>query len=135
VGLAASGTMHLRVRLDQENRQIMYVQKRLAAALAVVVTAAAAAPAVAGAAIPAPSFAPPGLPDNSQLCLHGIVDPGPFGPMGPYGPLGPYGANGPLHGSPNPIGNAATCGGLLTYVLRGGTLDQFVQGNLQASGN
>jgi hypothetical protein len=50
--------------------------------------------------------------------------------MGPYGAYGPYGPNGPLHNQPNPIGNAASCGGLFTFILRGGTLDSFVQGSL-----
>jgi hypothetical protein len=107
----------------------MHVPKRIAAALAVSATLAAALPAAAGAATPSL----PGLPgggSRADICLSGIPDLGPFGPMGPYGPSGPYGANGPLHGQANPIGNAATCGGLLTYVLRGGTLQSFVQGSL-----
>jgi hypothetical protein len=74
----------------------------------------------------------PQLQDPSTICLSGITDLGPFGVMGPYGPLGPYGPNGPLAGRPNPIGNAATCGGLITYILRGGTLSSFVQANINS---
>lgn len=101
-------------------------RKTLAAATAVGVLAVAA-PMSASAAVPT---LPNPLTPNPNLCLSGVVDPGPFGPMGPYGPQGPYGANGPLHGQANPIGNAATCGGLLTYVLRGGTLSSFVQNSI-----
>jgi hypothetical protein len=103
--------------------------KRIAAALAVTAAFAGAVPAAASAA--APAF--PGLPGGGSLaniCLSGIPDPGPFGPMGPYGASGPYGPNGPLHGQPNPIGDAASCGGLLTYILRGGTLQSFVQASI-----
>jgi hypothetical protein len=109
------------------------LRKRLLAASAVTALLASAVPlAAANAALPPL----PGLPgsDNSQICLHGIVDPGPLGPMGPYGPLGPYGKNGPLNGQPNPIGNAATCGGALTFFLRGGNLTSFVNGNLASVG-
>jgi hypothetical protein len=90
----------------------------------------------------APTLAPPvpaalpqltlNAPDTSNICLSGFADPGPFGPNGPYGQFGPYGPGGPLAGRPNPIGNAAQCGGLLTFVLRGGTLDSFVQGNINS---
>jgi hypothetical protein len=83
----------------------------------------------ANAAVPNVSLPNP-LQPNPNLCLSGIVDPGPFGPLGPYGPSGPYGANGPLHGQPNPIGNAATCGGLFTYILRGGNPASFVQNSI-----
>lgn len=103
--------------------------KRIAAALAVTAAFAGAVPAAASAAPPA--F--PGLPGAvlpANICFSGIPDPGPFGPMGPYGPSGPYGPNGPLHGQPNPIGDAASCGGLLTYIMRGGTLDSFVQASI-----
>jgi hypothetical protein len=55
--------------------------------------------------------------------------------MGPYGPKGPYGPNGPLAGQPNPIGDAATCGGLFTYIVRGGDLSSFVNGNLASVGH
>lgn len=110
----------------------MSLRKRLFAATAATALLASAAPlATAGAAVPPL----PGLPgSNPQLCLHGIVDPGPLGPMGPYGPLGPYGKDGPLHGQPNPIGDAATCGGALTFFLRGGDLTSFVNGNLASVG-
>jgi hypothetical protein len=107
----------------------MHVPKKLAAALAACAVLAAAAPVAANAAT-APML-PTGDP-NANLCLSGVADPGPFGPKGPYGPNGPYGANGPLHGQANPIGDAATCGGLLTYVLRGGTLQTFVGASLPA---
>lgn len=108
----------------------MSAPKRLAAGLAAAAVLAAAAPAGASAAIP-------GLPtvDTSHICLSGIVDPGPFGPMGPYGAYGPYGPNGPLHGTPNPLGDVASCGGLITFILRGGTLSSFVQANLNAAGH
>ena len=106
----------------------MRTVKRIAAGLAVTAVVAGLVPAAASA-----QAAPlPGLPTNAsgQICLRGIPDMGPFGPLGPYGPSGPYGPNGPMHGQPNPIGDAATCGGLMTYILRGGTLDSFIQGSL-----
>ncbi|MCW3065605.1 MAG: hypothetical protein JWN32_2777 [Solirubrobacterales bacterium] len=116
----------------------MSLRKRASAASAVIAALAIAAPlASANAAIPsipAPSSLPNPLAPNPNLCLQGVVDPGPFGPLGPYGPSGPYGVNGPLHGQQNPIGNAATCGGLLTYILRGGNLTSFVNGNVASLG-
>jgi hypothetical protein len=77
---------------------------------------AVAGPVAAASAAGPVTFPSLGAPDPNQ-CLQGLstFDPGPFGPLGPYGPSGPYGANGPLHGQPNPLGNAATCGGSLTY--------------------
>lgn len=93
---------------------------RLAAVLGVAATlTAAAVPAAANAA-----------PD--QACSPGFAafDFSPFGPYGPYGADGPYGAGGPLHDQPNPMGDAAQCGGLFTFIVRGGTLDSFVQGNI-----
>jgi hypothetical protein len=125
----------------------MTLLKRVSAAAAVVGVLAVAAPlAEASAAAPLPVA--PGThaalattaavhPANpfANVCLKGVVDPGPFGPLGPYGPKGPYGPNGPLHGRPNPIGDAATCGGFVTFLLRGGTLSSFVQGNLAAVGH
>jgi hypothetical protein len=39
-----------------------------------------------------------------------------------------------MHGQPNPIGNAASCGGLLTYALRGGDVTSFVNANLASAG-
>jgi hypothetical protein len=122
----------------------MTLLKRVSAAAAVVGILAVAAPlAEASAAAPLPVA--PGThaalaavhPANpfANVCLKGVVDPGPFGPLGPYGPQGPYGPNGPLHGRPNPIGDAASCGGFVTFLLRGGTLSSFVQGNLAAVGH
>jgi hypothetical protein len=109
----------------------MYAPKRLAVTLAAAATLAAAVPAGASAQIPGvPGFAP-----NPNLCLSGVADPGPFGPSGPYGAYGPYGPDGPLHGTPNPLGDVASCGGLLTFILRGGTIDSFVQANLHPGGN
>jgi hypothetical protein len=110
---------------------MMSLRKRATAATAVIAALAVAAPvASANAAVPGlPGLGAP----NPNLCLHGVVDPGPFGPSGPYGADGPYGPNGPLHGQPNPIGNAAQCGGLLTYVLRGGTLSSFVNANVASA--
>jgi hypothetical protein len=105
----------------------MYAPKRVAATLAAVAALAAAAPTVASAAT-LPSFGP-----NPNLCLSNVYDPGPLGPTGPYGPSGPYGPNGPLHGQPNPVGNVATCGGGLTYILRGGTIGSFVQANVASA--
>jgi hypothetical protein len=107
----------------------MHAPRRLAAVLAATAALTAATPAVAGAAIP--TFTPP---DNSNLCLKGVIDLGPLGPMGPYGPNGPWGPNGPMHGQRNPLGNVAECGGFLTFILRGGTLESFVQANTQALG-
>ena len=100
--------------------------KRVAAALAAAAILAAAVPAAASAATPL--F--PSTGSKATFCLRGVADVGPFGPLGPYGPSGPYGPNGPLHDQPNPIGDAATCGGLLTYVLRGGTLASFVHASV-----
>ncbi|MEA2383283.1 MAG: hypothetical protein QOH72_3254 [Solirubrobacteraceae bacterium] len=105
------------------------VRKTLAAATAAGLLAVAV-PVTANAAVPSIPLPANPLQPNPNLCLPGIVDPGPFGPLGPYGPKGPYGPNGPLHNQPNPIGNAATCGGGITYLLRGGTLGSFVQGSL-----
>jgi hypothetical protein len=109
----------------------MSLRKSLSAVTAVSVALAVAAPLAAAA--PAPTLPTPFAP-NPNLCIQGgPVDMGPFGPLGPYGPSGPYGANGPLHGQANPIGNAATCGGLLTYILRGGTLTSFVNGSVAST--
>jgi hypothetical protein len=109
----------------------MYSPKRLAATLVAGATLAAAGPAVASAAtLPTPTD-----PAHPKLCFSGIKDPGPLGANGPYGPMGPYGQDGPLHGTANPLGDVATCGGLLTYILRGGTLSTFVQANLEAAGH
>jgi hypothetical protein len=111
----------------------MSLRQRLSAVTAVTAALAIAAPlATAGAAMP--SSLPSALGPNPNLCLHGVVDPGPFGPSGPYGASGPYGPNGPMHGQPNPIGNAASCGGLLTYALRGGDVTSFVNANLASAG-
>ena len=113
----------------------MSLRKRVATVAATVAALAVVAPvATAGAAPQLPQLPLPFTPgqDNSNICLSGLYDPGPLGPMGPYGPLGPYGRYGPLAGQPNPVGNVAECGGLLTYVLRGGTLSSFVQGNLNS---
>jgi hypothetical protein len=108
------------------------LRKRLSAVTAVSAALALAGPVAANAAVPSsfPSLAAP----NPQFCAKGIVDPGPFGPDGPYGPKGPYGPDGPLHGQPNPLGDAATCGGLFAYVVHGGDLTSFVDGNLASVG-
>ena len=106
----------------------MLAPKRLAATIAVAAILGGVAPAAASAAT---TPALPGLGgNNANLCLKGVVDLGPFGPLGPYGPSGPYGPNGPLHGQQNPIGDAATCGGWITYVLRGGTWQGFIQASI-----
>jgi hypothetical protein len=109
----------------------MSLRKRATAASAVIAALAFAAPiGDATAVVPVvPSTVPSPVAVNQNVCLPGIIDPGPYGPLGPYGPSGPYGVDGPLHGQPNPIGNAATCGGLFTYVLRGGNLTSFVNGS------
>jgi hypothetical protein len=110
----------------------MSLRNRLPAVAAVTAALALATPGLAAAAgTPAPA---PSSGSNQQLCLSGVVDMGPFGPLGPYGPSGPYGANGPLHGQTNPLGDAATCGGLLTYILRGGNLTSFVKANAASVG-
>jgi hypothetical protein len=103
----------------------MSLLKRLPAVSAV--AALALAVPVAGAhaaALPNP------LQPDPNFCIQGAYDPGPFGPSGPYGASGPYGPNGPLAGQPNPIGNAAQCGGLLTYFVRGGTVSSYVQSSI-----
>ena len=106
---------------------MMSLTKRVAAATAVVAALAAAGPVTASHA------AVPGLPGLGQpdpnLCLHGFGG-GAFGPAGPYGPSGPYGPDGPMHGYANPIGNAAECGGFLTYALRGGTVSSYVDATI-----
>jgi hypothetical protein len=107
----------------------MNATKRLAATIAVAAALAGIVPAAAGAATTPAIPAIPKLNDPN-LCLSGVVDMGPFGPLGPYGPSGPYGPNGPMAGQPNPIGNAATCGGLLTYFLRGGTVQGYIQASI-----
>jgi hypothetical protein len=113
----------------------MFIRSRLRATATVLAVLALAAPAVAAgpaaADIPVPSITGIGTPN---VCLNGVVDPGPLGPSGPYGPQGPYGPNGPLRNSPNPLGNVATCGGALAFILRGGTISSFVQANLQSVG-
>ena len=100
----------------------------------------AAVTAVGALAVAAPLSASAATPNllpttgaQGQVCLHGIVDPGPFGPLGPYGAHGPYGPNGPLHDQPNPIGNAAECGGLIAYILNGGSLQSFVSANVASA--
>jgi hypothetical protein len=120
------------MQTSKEITSMMSLRKSLAAATAVGALAVAA-PMSANAAVP--STLPNPIAPNPSFCLHGVADPGPFGPLGPYGPQGPYGANGPLHGQPNPIGDAATCGGLLTYIVRGGSLTSFVNANLASVGN
>jgi hypothetical protein len=110
----------------------MSLRKRLPALAAVTAVLAVAAPvATAGAA-------PPSIPTHpastANACLSGFVDPGPFGPSGPYGAAGPYGPDGPLAGQPNPLGNVPSCGGLLTFVVRGGTVSSFVDANLSSVG-
>jgi hypothetical protein len=110
----------------------MSLRKNLAAVTAVGALAVAA-PMSAGAATPS-ALPINGANGGQQVCLHGIVDLGPFGPLGPYGPHGPYGPDGPLHGQPNPIGNAAECGGLIAFVLNGGTLQSFVNANIASAG-
>ena len=103
-------------------------------------SAVAATTAALAIGAPAASADPPsinvGLPTNGagQICFSGFADPGAFGPNGPYGASGPYGPNGPLHGRPNPIGDTASCGGLLTYLLRGGNVNTFVNANLASVG-
>jgi hypothetical protein len=114
---------------------VMVIRLRLLPLVAMLGVVAAGVPAAtAGAATPAlPTAAAPANP-FADVCLSGITDPGPLGPSGPYGPDGPWGANGPMHGSPNPLGNIAGCGGGLAYILRGGTIASFVQANLASVG-
>ena len=111
---------------------MMSLRKRFPVVAAATAMLATAAPvATASAALPSilPARQPP-----ADLCLSGVVDPGPFGPSGPYGADGPYGPDGPLAGATNPVGNVAQCGGLLTYALRGGTVSSFVNANLASVG-
>lgn len=112
----------------------MSLRKRVSALAAMAAALAVAGPvAAAGAQGPVTLPNLPGVTGSgANLCIHGVgaFDLGPFGPMGPYGPSGPYGANGPLHNQPNPLGNAATCGGLLTYFLRGGDFTSFLNASI-----
>jgi hypothetical protein len=96
-----------------------------ALAMAVSVTTASADPLV-----PAPML--PGASPNA--CLSGFADPGPLGPSGPYGASGPYGPNGPMAGRPNPLGNVPQCGGMFAFVMRGDTVNSFVNANLASVG-
>ena len=107
----------------------MHAPKRLLAATVATVAMIGGHSAVAHAATI------PGLPTDASgaVCLPNAVDPGPLGPMGPYGQYGPWGPNGPLAGQANPLGDIAKCGGLGAFILRGGTLDSFVQANLDAA--
>jgi hypothetical protein len=117
----------------------MFIAKRLSAVAAVIGVMAVGAP-IAGASAAGPlaglgqSVFSPGGTNSADVCLNGVVDPGPLGPSGPYGAEGPWGANGPMHGSPNPLGNVASCGGGLAYLLRGGTVASYVQANLASVG-
>jgi hypothetical protein len=111
----------------------MSLLKRVPAVAAITAMLAVAAP-VASAAAALPSLTPIQPGSTANICLSGLPDPGPLGPSGPYGADGPYGPNGPLAGRPNPIGNAAQCGGLFTYALRGGTVSSFVNANLSSVG-
>jgi hypothetical protein len=108
--------------------------RRCVAAVAVVAAALTMLVSVTTASadplIPAPML-PGASPD---ACLSGFADPGPFGPSGPYGANGPYGPNGPLAGRPNPLGNVPQCGGVLAFVLRGDTVNSFVNANLASVG-
>jgi hypothetical protein len=115
----------------------MFIAKRLTAVAAVIGVVAVGAPvAAASAAGPLAGLGQltPGGGNSADVCLNGVVDPGPLGPSGPYGADGPWGANGPLHSSPNPLGNVAGCGGGLAFVLRGGTVASYVQANLASVG-
>ena len=109
----------------------MHASKRLTATLAVAAALTAAAPAAANAAAgPVPAnFDPP-----ANVCLHDVGDMSALGPYGPYGPSGPWGKDGPMNGKPNPLGDVANCGGMITYIVRGGTLDGFIQANIGAVG-
>ena len=103
----------------------MIFSKRLIATLVVAAAVGGAAPAVASAQS-VPTLGDP------NLCLQGVPDYGPLGQFGPYGQYGPYGPNGPMHNQTNPMGNVASCGGTLAFILRGGTLQSFIQANLNS---
>ena len=109
----------------------MTLSKRLAAGVAVAGVLSVVGPVAGASAATLPAIQPPSNP-SANVCLHGVVDPGPLGPHGPYGPDGPYGPSGPLHNQQNPLGNVATCGGAITYLLRGGNPVSFVQSNLNS---
>jgi hypothetical protein len=115
----------------------MFIAKRLTAVAAVIGIMAVGAP-VAGASAAGPLAGlgqlTPGGGNPADVCLSGVTDPGPLGPSGPYGADGPWGANGPMHGSANPMGNVAGCGGGLAFLLRGGTVASYVQANLASVG-
>jgi hypothetical protein len=115
----------------------MFIAKRLTAVAAVIGIVAVGAP-VAGASAAGPLAGlgqlTPGGANPADVCLSGVTDPGPLGPSGPYGADGPWGANGPMHGSANPMGNVAGCGGGLAFLLRGGTVASYVQANLASVG-
>jgi hypothetical protein len=91
--------------------------------------AAASAVALLAVAVPTANAADAPTLANPNFCLKGFG--AGFDPVSiVYGDAGPWGPNGPMHGQPNPLGDVASCGGLLAYVLRGGTLSSFVQANL-----
>lgn len=107
----------------------MHVPKRLLAA------AVATVAMIGGPVAAAQAATIPGLPTDSSgaVCLTHSADLGPLGPMGPYGKYGPWGPNGPKAGQANPLGDIANCGGMAAFVLRGGTLNSFIQANLNAA--
>jgi hypothetical protein len=115
---------------------VMFQRHRLTPIAVVLAGLTVGAPAAGAATAPGLALPTPAAPTNpyANVCLSGIVDPGPLGPNGPYGANGPWGPNGPMHGSPNPLGNVAGCGGGLAFILRGGTLASFVQANVAAVG-
>ena len=106
----------------------MSLRTRLAAGLAAVAAALVIAPV--GSAGADPPLGALGGGCGAGIGLAGVG----LGSAGPYGPSGPWGPAGPMRGHPNPLGDAAQCGGFGAYILNGGTIESFVNANLASVG-